>query len=170
MPPAVQKVRRKWWDAEDICECINYKQDKKCVLMCQPGYYSDEKKNCHKCHKECKRCVGPSDSNCTMCENVRIYWDNGELDPNKTDVNYHLDKQLNDDWLVARRRRSMYMPTANESDHHHSWPVSYKFMMMINKIFYNLGLAIGGGAEPLIMFRPLLKLAQNLHHFCWYRG
>ena len=118
---------------EDICECMNFNHEKQCVESCPAGYYGDKNKISQKCHKECKRCLGPSDSNCTLCENYRIYWDDGELDPNKTDMNYHLEEESSDDELIARRRRSMRMPNANESDpfFHRSLPVSFTVIMIM---------------------------------------
>ena len=101
---------------EDICECLNFKQDNECVASCQAGFYGDKQKDCQACHRECKTCVGPWLSNCTVCKNYKIYWDDLELYRNKTNANYSDGKSIFWDGLDDRRRWSL----------HHSRPVSNK--------------------------------------------
>lgn len=53
--------------SDDGCQICNNDQ----CTACEDAYYNDSKLGCEPCHKNCKSCSGPKDSQCSAC--------NGEL-------------------------------------------------------------------------------------------
>ena len=53
--------------------------NRKCVSFCPVNYFSDIKSNrCTKCHSKCNECQGPSEYNCTSCQEGLIKLDSNE--------------------------------------------------------------------------------------------
>lgn len=57
-----------------VCECLRYSSGEQCEDQCPRDHYADEEHHrCVKCADECRRCNGPTTSNCIACRNYRVY-------------------------------------------------------------------------------------------------
>jgi hypothetical protein len=55
----------------------------KCMANCPVGYFS-RGKHCHKCHKSCASCFGPSPFDCTACPGSNTLTSAGKCAPSCT--------------------------------------------------------------------------------------
>ncbi|CAG9864668.1 unnamed protein product [Phyllotreta striolata] len=60
-----------------VCqECTHYKKGEQCEDECNSDYYPDPEKNeCIACDKECKGCTGPTNKDCIVCQNFKLFLD-----------------------------------------------------------------------------------------------
>lgn len=57
-----------------VCECLRYSSGEQCEDQCPRDHYADEANHkCVKCADECRKCYGPTTSNCIACRNYRVY-------------------------------------------------------------------------------------------------
>ncbi|CAG0917994.1 unnamed protein product [Notodromas monacha] len=62
---------------ESVCtECAFVKKGEQCEVECPHGHFTDRSRDeCFPCHDECRGCFGPMPSDCSSCQNFKVYLD-----------------------------------------------------------------------------------------------
>ena len=71
----------------DFSTCKNFYdiEGGRCIEKCPSNYFADQSNSpptCHKCHEDCMKCTGFSNSDCISCRQFKVYYDYGDRKQN----------------------------------------------------------------------------------------